>query len=915
MARSGDEGGARGVDRRQRETVDAPCPDEDAFGSRSTDHQDLVSSGERHLVGLPSDGPAPEPRAVPSREAQRIGRFIVLGLLGEGGMGTVLRAYDETLARMVAVKLLRNNFGAARQQRLLREAQALAKLSHPNVVQVYEMGVVEGLMFIAMELVLGQTLHAWQQQPRPWTEVLDMYLQAGKGLAAAHAEGLIHRDFKPENCILGDDGRVRVLDFGLARARRLAPDESTATERAPLALAELAQSLERPLTRSGAVIGTLRYLPLPQLEGAPADLMSDQYSFCVSLYEGLYGTRPFADSSLSELLAAQRRGELQPVARGSAVPKRLRRVLLRGLAMHPEDRWPSIDALLDELERVRRPHRRWTRGVGVALLMGLGGAAWALQRPSEDPCRNPQAGLEGVWGPEDRAAVQAAFLGSGHPEAPRLLGPVRQQLDAYTRAWVDMAGQTCRATFVEHQQSEAMFDRRMICLHRRRSRLSNTIAALAEATNAQQVVDRTVLPFRLPSVEECADIDALMARLPPPSDPEVRAQVDRLRDRIDHAHTLREAGELARGLEVAESVVARARTVEYPPVLAEALECLGHLQAEAASGHKAETTLGEAIEVAARAKADEVLARAWALMLYALLTQGKLEEGIAVGRAAMAAATRVDDEITQGWVLNNLGALYGDNGDVARSLHHLRQALAVKERALGADHVDVGIAWSNLGNALFERGSYDGAKTAYERARSIFEATVGQSHPYAAYVFTGLGQIMQAQGEAGQAIELYRRALEIREAALGSEHVLIARSLRQLGEAELAERRLDAARLHLRRSLDTLEGLHGSYDFEVASALVTLAELELALERPEQAQAQAERALAIIERDLGSARERARVLFVLARSLWPDPSSRDRAHALAQQAHDAYAVEPQLDVTARAEVRAWLEHHPRGAER
>jgi serine/threonine protein kinase len=216
---------------------------------------------------------------------ERIGRFILLDTLGEGGMGTVLEAYDETLDRKVAVKLLHPAIAESNAKRLVREAQALAKLSHPNVVGVYEVGNVEGRTFIAMELVRGETLKQWQgQDPRPgWRECVEVYVQAGQGLAAAHAVGLVHRDFKPGNCVIDNHGRVRVLDFGLVRELDAASVDEPAG--ASTLLRPTDAALETSLTRTGTVLGTVAYMPLEQLSGALADVQSDQFSFCVSLYE------------------------------------------------------------------------------------------------------------------------------------------------------------------------------------------------------------------------------------------------------------------------------------------------------------------------------------------------------------------------------------------------------------------------------------------------------------------------------------------------------------------------------------------------------------------------------------------------------------------------------------------------------
>lgn len=298
---------------------------------------------------------------------EHLGRFVLRGPLGRGGMGTVLEAYDASLDREVALKVLHPTLARPHARRLVREARALAKLSHPNVVQVYDVGEAEGRTFIAMELVRGQTLREWQERlPRPgWRACVRAYLQAGQGLAAAHAAGLVHRDFKPSNCIIDDDGRVRVLDFGLVRALEDGADDEVSSTGRPRGARD--ERLADSLTNTGVVLGTAAYMPLEQLEGRPVDARGDQFSFCAALYEALHGERPFACESLDELMAAVASDVVRPPPPGTRVPKSLRRALLRGLLADPARRWPSMAALLTELRHVVAP-RIQVVSKGVKLL-------------------------------------------------------------------------------------------------------------------------------------------------------------------------------------------------------------------------------------------------------------------------------------------------------------------------------------------------------------------------------------------------------------------------------------------------------------------------------------------------------------------------------------------------------------------
>jgi predicted ATPase/serine/threonine protein kinase len=293
---------------------------------------------------------------------QQIGRFAVLGKLGHGGMGVVFLGLDGELERKVAIKLLRSK--ATRTigvHRLVREAQGLARLSHPNVIQVHEIGEHDDSMFVAMEYVEGSTLRDWlDAERRPWRQAIDMVRQAGRGLEAAHAAGLVHRDFKPSNVMVGKDGRPRVCDFGLARASNSTRPDLPLRSSMP-ELPEFNNTLgdsgvfagdPLALTRSGAVLGTPAYMAPEQMQGRFSDPPSDQFSFCATAYEALFGHRPFAGKTFAELASNVAIGAIEPIPADTSVPVRLREAVLRGLAAEPDRRWPSMSALLDEIDNV-----------------------------------------------------------------------------------------------------------------------------------------------------------------------------------------------------------------------------------------------------------------------------------------------------------------------------------------------------------------------------------------------------------------------------------------------------------------------------------------------------------------------------------------------------------------------------------
>lgn len=335
------------VSRSTRLDAGGACPDENVlvrFARGESDdgevalveeHLDGCDGCRRAVAAAATDETLPASSGTRVLEAgTRLGRYEVEKLIGVGGMGVVYAGHDVTLARRVALKRLHGDDPAA-QHRLLREAQSMARLSHPNVVNVFELGEATEGRFLAMELVDGVTLGEWLKRGQPASAVLDRFVEAGRGLAAAHAAGVVHRDFKPANVLVGADGRARVTDFGLSRPLEGAPQSG-------------ASAL---VTQLGALVGTLAYMAPEQLRGEAADARSDQFSFCLALAEALGGSRPFDGATREARLAALGR----PPAFGAGVPRRIRPVLARGLALDPSSRFPDLGALLQRLARARSP--------------------------------------------------------------------------------------------------------------------------------------------------------------------------------------------------------------------------------------------------------------------------------------------------------------------------------------------------------------------------------------------------------------------------------------------------------------------------------------------------------------------------------------------------------------------------------
>ena len=418
----------------------------------------------------------------------RVGRYLVLSAIGAGGMGVVFAAYDPQLDRKIALKLLRSGLAVSSKDartRLRREAQAIAQLSHPNVVSVYDVGTTDdGDLYIAMEFVEGDTLTSWlRKYPRTWREIIEVFLQAARGLWSAHGVGLLHRDFKPDNVLVGSDSRVRVTDFGLARSV-LAPDEA-AQARPEMTALNIA------LTATGTVLGTPRYMPPEQMTGPDLDARSDQFSFCVALYEALYGMHPLRDGTSVSMLEHGDRALAPP--EGQKIPVAIGRAVLRGLERDRTRRFPSMGALIDELAPPprRTPVRYASFAVAAVLLIGGATAAVITQQrprplPPSDIVRMQQLLEELEW--------MKAELGRMKAERKELLDELAQaKIDRAKQAALELAVQQKDAEIqrltAQVEQMEASSDKLVALKKLGKPAVPQTTLAIEATATAQRPIE------------------------------------------------------------------------------------------------------------------------------------------------------------------------------------------------------------------------------------------------------------------------------------------------------------------------------------------------------------------------------------------------------------------------------------------
>ncbi len=713
-----------------------------------------------------------------------IGRFTVLGPLGAGAMGTVWAAHDPELDRGVAIKVL---LDVDDDRRLWKEARAMARLRHANVVAVYEVGAWEGRPFIVMERVDGPTLRRWlAERPRSVAEVLAVVRGAARGLSAAHDAGVVHRDFKPENVLVDSAGHARVVDFGLARAS----DEGAARphQRGP----------DGATTSLGAAAGTPAYMAPEQLRGEGATPASDQFALCVAIHEALYGQRPFEGGSLQALERAVTAGvvreERRPGAPRGAIPAPVRRAIRRGLSADPKARFPSVAALADALGP--KSASRWWIAAGAAVLaagvaVGLPGRG----ARAHDPCADHAIG--GAWDQGRAAKVDGAFERSGRPSAPAVRAHVHASLDDYAARWSAMHHEVCEAARARGGQ-DRIAALREACLFDRRRRLDALTARLS--LGEPDVLDQAARAVAdLPSIERCADVDALAKRTPPP-DAAIAREVDAVRDALAGAQIARIAGRYKEALDAARALEPRAEATRYPAVIAEVSLTFGQAAYAEGDNKQGRAALERAYREGLAGGDDALAADAATALAYGVgFLDAQAEEGRRWARDADALLRRIgDDPLLR-------AALANAEGNVAQAAGAYDEARAAFKRAQRAfrevpgDHrIDLGGAIHNQGNALSLQGKNREALALLEQARALWIEALGADHPLIGMVEGNLSRTLGALDRNDEAITHAERAVAIARANAGPDHVSTAMALLSLGGALLAaERSSDAlARLH-----------------------------------------------------------------------------------------------------------------------
>ena len=732
-----------------------------------------------------------------SAEPARVGRFVVLETLGAGGMGVVHAAYDPRLDRKIALKLVKPEVAAAGtngEARLLREAQAMARLSHPNVVQIHEVGAWEGRVFIAMELVAGRSLATWLEvQPRGWREVVHMFAEAGRGLAAAHAAGMVHRDFKPENVLVGDDGRVRVTDFGLARG---GVSESGAGETWREPGDPLAAIVDGMSVGTAAFAGTPRFMSPEQFLGEPATAASDQFSFCVALYVALHGVHPFVGEDRATLAKAVIAGERREPPR-MRVPRKIHKAVVKGLARAPEGRFAGMGELLRAIE----PRAGWQRVAPVALFAVTGAGAGAMLYDG-DPCEDTSALLAGSWDDERREGMLRVLAASPMSDVGLHGTSASRALDNYTSGVAQAYTQSCKA----HRRGEAsseLHDLRVACL---RQRLDVVRGVVDEVRGGEEAAIRGALGAvsQLEALEACENGLTLRLGMEPPPPGQLTAQAQLQRE-LSRAQSLALLGKGRESRQRLEQVLSEARKLSYVPMIAEVLFVRGKMDVLERNFRSAEDVLQESMDLAIESKFDALVGRIAAWLIQARVLGGK-ETSAAEDELRRATAWQhrgTPGPLEEADLEQARAIVQGARGDYSAAEVTSRGALELRQRGLDPDHVYVTIDRMNHANILGVLGRVEESIVSLRIALATMVDKVGAEHSLVAEAHYNLAvALLRNAGDEvlDEAEENLLRAaaiiVEVRGAdaiELADNYIALAQIAKIRGDAALAQQRVAAA--------------------------------------------------------------------------------------------------------------------------
>ncbi len=760
-------------------------------------------------------------------------RYVILEHLGSGGMGSVYAAYDRELQRRVALKLLR----LEDEPRVVREARLMARVEHASIVRVYDVGTYRGQPFISMELVTGVSLRTWLQSPRSWPDALRVMLAAGRGLEAAHRVGVVHHDFKPENVLLSPNGRgVKVTDFGVARLAASAVSTSDAATVAP--------SVTLPESIS-AVGGTPGYVAPEQIGRLPSNARADVYAYAVVLFEALFGERPRpSDSHQSATKTPERRGR---------VPRWLVAAVERGLRPNPEERWPSITALIAHLRF--RARLRWVLRILMLAILCVGVALMALQLATmrtRAQCDAEGMAIARTWGDTDAAALQTAFEHTGVSYARDAAERTAGALQEYAAGWREQRSQICVATRIERAMSADQRQHAESCLRDGRAQLAALVQMLTQPDESV-IVHAVEAALSLPSPQTCTS-DRTLARSQPAGIARDVWLEGPGRQRLARVHALLSARRLEHAARAGLQLSHDAAEREHWPTAIEAQLLAASAHRRLGEHHDTEPMLRDAFRRASEHGYDYLALRA-AAQLTGLEGVERIhpERGAIwadIG-ATLVARLRLGDDPAVARLAANVGDLEFERGDFELASAAYERGHRTAIRAFGAQHPTAINLLVRLARTQRSRGQFAAALSTHRRVLALQESMLGPDHPDIATYVSNVAALLMDHGEFDDALAHYRRALAINTRVIGPDSLAVASELSNIGSAHARLGRLEASRQAQERALRIRERQSGDQHPDVAQSLHELALLDAREGSLDRALARRQHALAILESAYG----------------------------------------------------------------
>ena len=864
--------------------------------------------------------------------------------LGSGGGGAVYAAYDAHLGRRVAIKVLATRAESSESTwgRVIAEAQLVARLDHPNVVTVHDVGVADDRAFIAMELVDGADLDSWLSKQRAgshnsgWRGLIEPMLLAGKGLAAAHERHVIHGDFKPANVLVGKDGRVRVTDFGVARMKNPRPAvDPGRTHSIDGDISEWMSTATDEAT-PGKLWGTPLYMAPELFDGQRPDEASDIYSFCASIYHALYGQPPAQGRNLMALYAAKVEAPQAP--RTGSVPRRVRDVLLQGLDPEPSRRpgsVASIVAILDKTTHARHRAYAWTAGaVGISAGFALLGF---LSWDREASCEHAEEHMAGIWDDSARDAVRESMLATDLPYAQDTWSRVERQLDAYVGSWVGLHTEACLAT-KRGEQSAELLDRKMTCLAERKVELAALVEVLRDA-DADVVENALDAAVSLSEASDCQDFEALHQGVASDS---VEAGFN---DSIARARTLIHAGRGDEAFALLDDTRRQAIETGAMRPAVNAMRWMGEIESDRGHPDEALALLEEATVTAGVEKVDDIAADAAIALARTYITDvgqpkktrewmphvdvavrrsrpgpemrfrffhvrgmmykelGEWDEALADwGRAKELLDELPDPRPFRSDLMNAYGLLYSDRGQWEQAEGYLERALKMKREVYGPQHPTVAQVLDNLGTVVTSRGDYERALSIDAEALGIIEGAYGPDHPIAITIETNRAGVYAEMGQLGEAERTYRRVIAAYDRIYSEDHVYSAAARMNLAAVLGRNGNYEDSLEVSLRALPVVESTYGDKHPWVGFALTNVGTAQKHLGKSEAAIENLERALEVLKDQPADSVQIAKAKMALAEALVDAGREKTRAIALARGALDVF--DPNSGDAQRA--REWL---------